>query len=187
MKRFALLILLCAACMGQDTASSAECPIMVAVASTDVRLQNVPNVVIWFENQSQKTLERARVELFMVDSGGTRHAASARYLLISQTAPGQTGLAVRPSQQEAEHFGESWRGMRGVEVRVTDAVFTDGTRWEPASGTACSRTFLNSQYEPNLRQWHRELRARWNRQHPDEPIPDSALQALLQPERDGWR
>lgn len=187
MKRLALLIVLCSACMGQDTVSTSSCPIVIAAASTDVRLQNGQNIVIWFENQSEKTLQRARLELLMVDDSGRRQPASTNYILISQTGPGQTGLAMHSTQDEQKFFGDTWRKVRGVEIHVIDVVFTDGTRWQPGSATVCSRTFSNSAYEPNLRQWHRELRANWNRQHPDDPIPSSSLQALLQPRHDGWR
>jgi len=173
--------------MGQDTGTPAPCPLKATVAGTNVPLPGGEHMVVWFENQSGKTVLRAQFELSLVDSANNRYPASEAYMADSPVNANQAGLMIAPAQNEAGHFGQRWRSIRGMEVRVTNVLFADGTRWEPASATLCNRVFFNSTYEHDMREWNADLRADWNHRHPNDPMPEPALAAWLLPHQEGWR
>ena len=185
MRYLALLLLICCFCVAQDTASPV-CPIVVSVAGTDVPLQSGNHVVLWFTNQSRKVVSGTQFKLFVLDSGGSRHQASDIYYEAWETMPGAGGLVAKPTRDEEKYFGSAWRNMRGLEVQVSRVFFSDGTQWQPA-GSSCSRVFMNASFVHDMRQWNAELRADWNRTHPNEPIPGGSLAAWLSPKNDGWR
>ena len=185
MRYIALVVALCAACAAQDISSANSCPVAVSVAGTNIPLQSGNHIVLWFTNQSNKTVARSDFKLFILDSTGYRYPASQSYIARWETAPGAGGLVVQSAQLEEKYFGSTWRNMRGVEVEVSRVIFSDGTEWQ-SSGTSCRRAFMNVNYIQEMRKWNKDVRAEWNRQHPTERIPSSSLAAWLDPSTDGW-
>lgn len=150
---------------------------MVEVAGSDVPLQNGEHIVIWFGNQGRKTVIEAEFQLSLLDSAGLRHPALRSYLSELQVAPGNGGLIVHSTEEEAQQWGAAWRNIRGLEVQTAHVLFADGTRWE---GSACKQTFRNADYIESMRRWNTELRLTWNRNHPNDPIPSRSMAALLE-------
>ena len=183
----ALLVLMFAICIGQDAIASTSCPVQASVAGTNIPLLSGEHIVIWFQNQSSKTLLSAQFEVFLTDGSNNRYPASENYVAGSSVNANQAGLVIEPAQNEAKHLGQRWRSIRGMEVRVTDVTFTDGSRWQSTDRTTCMHSFVNANYEHDMRQWNAALRADWNRRHPDEPMPEPALGAWLLPYSEGWR
>ena len=186
MKSLALLLLLSAGCVAQNTITSPACPILVSVAGTNIPLQSGNHIVLWFMNQSSKTVSGTQFRLFVLDSAGARYRTSDIYYSAWETTPGAGGLVVKPTKDEEKYFGSSWRNMRGVEVQVSRVLFSDGTQWQ-AAGDSCARTFMNANFVYEMRRWNKEVRADWNRTHPDDPMPSSSMAAWLNPKSDGWR
>jgi hypothetical protein len=185
MKHLALLLLACGLCAAQAP-NPADCPIIVSVAGTDVPLRNGNHIVLWFTNQSSKIVSGTQFKLFVIDSSGFKYSASEIYYSAWKTLPGAGGLVAKPAKDEEKYFGSTWRNMHGLEVQVTRVLFFDGTRWQP-TGNACSRLFTNANFVHDMRQWNAQVRAEWNRTHPNEPIPASSLASWLNPKNDGWR
>lgn len=186
MKHLALLLLVCAVCAAQDTGASAACPIVVSVAGTDVPLQTGNHIVLWFTNQSSKIVSGTQFKLFVLDGTGSRYQASDVYYAAWETMPGAGGLVVKPAKDEEKYFGSTWRNMHGLEVQVSRVFYSDGTQWQPA-GNSCDRVFMNANFVHDMRRWNKELRADWNRTHPNEPMPSASLAAWLDPTTDGWK
>jgi hypothetical protein len=184
MKSLVLLLLACAVCVGQDAGSHA-CPIVVSVAGTDVPLQTGNHVVLWFTNESSKIVSGTQFKLFVLDGAGSRYQASDVYYAAWETMPGASGLVAKPAKDEEKYFGSAWRNMRGMEVQVSRVFFSDGTQWQPA-GSSCNRVFMNANFVRDMRRWNTEVRASWNRTHPNEPVPGASLAAWLKPKNDGW-
>ena len=185
MKYLALLLLGCVVCAAQVT-NPGTCPVVVSVAGTDVPLQSGNHIVLWFTNQSSKTVSGTQFKLFVLDNAGLRYPVSDIYYAAWETMPGAGGLVVKPARDEEKYFGPTWRNMRGVEVQVSRVFFSDGTGWQPA-GNSCSRIFMNANFVHDMRRWNTQLRADWNRTHPNEPMPGGSLAAWLDPKNDGWR
>jgi hypothetical protein len=183
----AFLLLLCAVCVGQDTVASTSCPVHVSVAGTNIPLLSGDHIVIWFQNQSSKTVLRAQFEVSLIDGANNRYPASENYASDSSVNASQAGVVIEPAQNEAQHLGQRWRNIRGIEVRVTDVLFMDGSRWQSPDRTTCKHSFLNANYEHDMRTWNAALRADWNRRHPDQPMPEPALAVWLLPYSEGWR
>jgi hypothetical protein len=186
MKYVALILAICSVCMAQETSSPSSCPVAVAVAGTNIPLQSGNHIVLWFTNQSNKTVAHTEFKLFIVDSAGYRYRASQSYSANWETAPGAGGLVVQSAQIEEKYFGSTWRNMRGVEVQVSRVIFSDHTQWQ-SDDSACRRAFTNANYVRDMRKWNKELRADWNRQHPNEQMPSSSLALWLSPPSDGWQ
>jgi hypothetical protein len=186
-KYAALLMLMCATCIGQDAAVSASCPVQASVAGTNIPLLSGEHIVIWFQNQSSKTVLRSHFEVALIDGANSRYPASGNYVADSPVNANQAGVVIEPAQNEAKHLGQGWRSIRGMEVRVTEVLFTDGSRWQSPGRTTCKHSFLNANYEHDMRAWNAALRADWNRRHPDQPMPEPALAAWLLPYSEGWR
>ena len=186
MKYLAALIFVCATCMAQDAVSLQGCPLKLAVAGTNVPLQNGEHIVVWFENRSGKTVSGAQFELAMIDGAGRRHPARQEYSAESAVKPDQAGLMMEPASNEARQFSD-WRSVRGLDVRLTQVVFADGARWHSSDSTSCRQTFKNANYQHDMREWNASLRADWNRRHPNDPMPGPALAAWLLPHSGGWQ
>jgi hypothetical protein len=129
-KYAALLMLMCATCIGQDAVGAALCPVQAAVAGTNIPLLSGDHIVIWFQNQSSKTVLRSQFEVSLLDGASNRYAASQNYASDSSVNANQAGVVIEPAQNEAKHLGQRWRNIRGIQVRVTDVLFTDGSRWQ---------------------------------------------------------
>src|SRR5712672_4464078 len=119
-KYAALLMLMCATCIGQDAVAPASCPVQAAVAGTNIPLLSGDHIVIWFQNQSSKTVLRAQFEVSLIDGARNRYPASENYASDSSVNGNQAGVVIEPAQNEAKHLGQRWRNIRGIEVRVTD-------------------------------------------------------------------
>jgi len=184
MKYLTLVLLLSAVCAAQ--ANPATCPVVVSVAGTDVPLQTGNHVVLWFTNQSSKIVSGTQFKLSILDSFGLRNPALDIYYSAWETLPGAGGLVAKPTKDEEKYFGSTWRNMRGLEVQVSRIFFSDGTQWQP-SGSSCSRVFMNTEFVHDMRRWNTQLRADWNRTHPNDHIPGGSLAAWLDPKNDGWR
>ena len=185
MKYLALLLLTCAVCAAQ-VANPAGCPIVVSVAGTDVPLEHGNHIVLWFTNQSSKIVSGTQFKLSVIDGVGLRYPAPDIYYAAWETIPGAGGLVVKPAKDEEKYFGSIWRNMRGVEVQVSRVFFSDGTEWQSA-GNSCSHVFMNANFVHDMRRWNTQVRAEWNRTHPNEPIPSGPMAAWLNPKNDGWR
>ena len=185
MKRLALLIATCATCLAPEASLSQGCPLKVTVAGTNVPFQNGEHIVVWFENQSGKTISRAEFALALIDAANQRRAAKQVYSVDSAVRPFQAGLMMEPAANEARQFS-NWKSVRGLDVSIRDVQFADGTRWQSTAGD-CRKTFLNANYQHDMRQWNADLRSDWNRRHPDDPMPEPAFAAWLLPHMEGWR
>jgi hypothetical protein len=179
MKYLATFLLVCACCAAQERAAPASCPVTVGVAATDVPVQGSNHILIWYKNQSRKTIARSDFDLAFVDAAGHSYPASRNYSVLQKTDVGSGGLLVHSAQEEARHLGRTWLSIRGLEVKIRRVGFSDGTNWE-AAGPACSQAFRNDDYIESMRRWNTELRLDWNRSHPNEPIPGSLLSPLLE-------
>lgn len=168
-----------AACAAEDRTHHASCPIEVAVAGTNVPLQNQDHIVLWFANQSPKTVAQVQFSVSLT-SATNQYPASENYLFVRDVAPGNGGVVMHPAANEAARLGSTWKQIRGLEVQPVGVRFSDGSEWQP-SGSACKRSFLNQNYIESMRRWNKEVRFQWNLAHPDEPIPSSAMAALLEP------
>ncbi len=186
MKSLAVLLFLCASGVAQNAITSPACPVVVSVAGTDVRLQSGDHIVLWFTNQSSKIVSGTQFRLFVLDSAGAKYRAADIYYSAWETTPGSGGLVVKPTKDQEKYFGSRWRNMRGVEVQVSRVLFSDGTQWQSA-GNACDRVFMNANFVHDMRRWNKEVRADWNRIHPDDAVPSSSLASWLDPKNDGWR
>jgi hypothetical protein len=120
----ALLMLMCATCIGQDAAVSASCPVQASVAGTNIPLLSGEHIVIWFQNQSSKTVLRSHFEVALLDGANNRYPASGNYVADSPVNANQAGVVIEPTQNEVKHLGQGWRSIRGMEVRVTDVLLT---------------------------------------------------------------
>jgi hypothetical protein len=185
MKHLVFLIAVCALGAAQNMAPS--CPVLVSHASAKVRLQDGYHIVIWFENQGRKTVKQAQLSLVMFDAANNKYPASQNYVVNSEMARGQGGVVLYSADSEAKHFGAAWQEMRGVEVHVAGIVFADGTEWASDQQASCKQSFVNANYEQDMRAWGKEWRANWNKQHPDHRIPDPSLEGWLRPSSDSWQ
>jgi len=183
MRYLALLVLVSAVCAAQV---ANPCPVVVSVAGTDVPLQNGNHIVLWFTNQSSKIVSGTQFKLSVLDGAGLRYPVSDIYYSAWETLPGAGGLVAKPAKDQEKYFGSTWRNMHGIEVQVSRVFFSDGTQWQP-SGTSCSRVFTNSEFVHDMRRWNTQVRAEWNRTHPNDHLPAGSLAAWLDPKNDGWR
>lgn len=175
----AIFVLLAgAACAAQQKTHDASCPIEVAVAGTNVPLQNRDHIVLWFANQSPKTVAQVQFSVSLT-SATNQYPASENYLFLRDIVPGNGGVIMHPAADEAARLGSTWKQIRGLEVQPMRVQFSDGTQWQP-SGSACKRSFLNQNYIESMRRWNKEVRFQWNLAHPNEAIPSSAMAALLE-------
>jgi len=186
MKSLALLVMACATCVGQDSSVPQGCPLKIAVAGTNVPFNNGERIVVWFENQSGKTVSRAHFDLALIDAANQWHASRRSYRVQSAVKPFQAGLMMEPAADEARQLGNG-KGIRGLNVSIRDVIFDDGTEWHSGDSTACSRAFMNANYQHDMRIWNAALRSNWNRRHPDDPMPEPALAAWLLPQMEGWQ
>lgn len=184
MKPLALLVMACATCVGQVSVPQG-CPLKITVGGTNVPFNNGEHIVVWFENQSGKTVSRAEFDLALIDGANQRHPAKQAYAMESAVRPSQAGLMMEPAANEARQFS-NWKSFRGMDVGVRGVQFADGTQWQSADG-ACRHVFMNANYQHDMRQWNQTLRSDWNRRHPDDPMPEPALAAWLLPHAEGWR
>ena len=172
------LVLTSAACAAQERTHDASCPIEVAVAGTNVPLQDRDHIVLWFANQSPKTVAQVQFSVSLT-SATNQYPASENYLFVRDIVPGNGGVVMHPTADEAARLGSAWKQIRGLEAQPVRVRFSDGTEWQP-SGSTCKRSFLNQNYIESLRRWNKEVRFRWNLAHPNEPIPSSAMAGLLE-------
>ena len=186
MKYLAWLLFACSLCAAQDRPASAACPLKTTVAGTNVPFHNGEHIVVWFENRADRNVSRTELQLTLIDALGQRHRAAKAYIVDSQVKPSEAGLMMESSVLESQHLGSEWRSVRGLEVRVTDITFSDGTRWHSDALSPCSQTFYNAAYEHNMRAWNAALRTDWNRRHPEDPMPEPALATWLLPRSEGW-
>jgi hypothetical protein len=173
-----VLLLAGAACAAQERIGDPSCPVAVAVAATDVPLQNGEHVVLWFSNRSSKTVSEVQFDVWFVSSTN-RYPNSGNYLFVKDVAPGSGGLIMHPAAREAARLGPMWREIGGLEAQPTRVLFSDGSQWQ-ASGSTCKHVFLNQNYIESMRRWNKELRLEWNRSHPEDRIPSDAMAALLE-------
>jgi len=186
MKPLALLVMACATCVGQVSSVGQGCPLKITVGGSNVPFNNGEHIVVWFENQSGKTVSRARFDLSLIDAANQRHASRRSYQVQSAVRPFQAGLVMEPAAEEARQFG-NWKAVRGLNVSIRDVLFEDGTEWHSRDLTACSRELMNANYQHDMRAWNAALRSEWNRRHPDDPMPEPALAAWLLPAMEGWK
>lgn len=172
------LLLATAACAGQERTHDASCPIEVAVAGTNVPVQNRDHIVLWFANQSPKTVAQVQFSVSLT-SAAREYPASENYMFVRDILPSSGGVVMHPAAEEAARLGSTWKQIRGLEVQPMRVRFSDGSEWQP-SGSACKRSFLNQNYIESMRRWNKEVRFNWNLAHPNEPIPSSAMAALLE-------
>ena len=187
MKHLAWFVLLSSLCAAQDRSPSVDCPLKATVAGTNVPFRNGEHIVVWFENRTDKSVSRAQFQLTMLDPAGRRHPAMKSYVVDSTVRPGEAGLMMASSIDEAQHLGRQWRLIRGLEVEVANVTFGDGSEWRSSDSTLCKQTFYNAAYEHDMRVWNAALRSDWNRRHPEEPMPGPALAVWLLPHGEGWR
>ena len=173
-----VLFLAAATCVAQDKTRDASCPIAVTVAGTDVPLRSGEHVVLWFSNQSSKTVFQVQFNVAFVSSTN-RYPNSGNYFFESEVHAGGGGVVVHPAADEAARLGATWRDIRGLEAQPTRVLFSDGSQWQ-ASGSTCKHVFLNQDYIESMRRWNKERRLEWNRAHPHDPIPSDAMAALLE-------
>jgi hypothetical protein len=173
-----VLLLAGATCAAQERIDDPSCPITVAVAATDVPLQNAQHVMLWFSNRSSKKVSQVQFDVLFVGSTN-RYPSSGKYSFVSEVVPGSGGLVTHPAADEAARLGAIWREIRGLEAQPTRVLFSDGSQWQ-ASGSTCKHVFLNQNYIESMRRWNKELRLEWNRAHPGESIPSDAMAALLE-------
>jgi len=172
------LLLAGSACVAQEGTHDTSCPIEVAVAGTNVPVQNRDHIVLWFANQSPKTVAQIQFRVSLT-SATNQYPASENYVVVRYVVPGNGGVVMHPAADEAARLGSTWAQIRGLEVQPARVRFSDGTEWQP-SGSACRRSFLNQNYIESMRRWNKGVRFQWNLAHPDEPIPSSAMAALLE-------
>jgi len=173
-----LLLLAGAGCAAQQRAHEASCPIEVAVAATNVPLENRDHIVLWFANHSPKTVAQIQFSVFLV-SATSQYPVSEAFSFGKDVAPGNGGVVMHPAADEAARLASLWKQVRGLEVQPARVRFRDGSEWQP-SGSACRRAFMNQNYIESMRRWNKEVRFQWNLAHPDEPMPSSAMAALLE-------
>ena len=173
-----VLLLAGVTCAAQERIGDASCPIAVAVAGTDVPLQDGEHIVLWFSNRSSKTVSEVQFNVWFVSSTN-RYPNSGNYLFVKDVAPGSGGLIMHPAAHEAARLGSVWREIRGLEAQPMRVLFSDGSQWQ-ASGSTCKHLFLNQNYIESMRRWNKELRLEWNRTHPQDRIPSDAMAALLE-------
>jgi hypothetical protein len=134
--------------------------------------------VLWFANQSPKTVTQVQFSVSLV-SVANQYPASDNYLFVRDVVPGNGGVVMHPAAGEAARLGSIWPQVRGLEVQPARVRFSDGSEWQP-SGSACKRSFLNQNYIESMRRWNKEVRFQWNLAHPDAPIPGGGMAALLE-------
>ena len=178
MKLLAGFLLLCVACVAQERIAPTTCPIMIGVAGTNVPIQGSNHILVWYKNQTGKTIVRSDFEIGLFDGAGHRYSAAHGYSVDEKIEPSAGGLLVQSAQDEQKHLGRVWSSVRGLEVTIRRVRFADGTQWEPA-GLTCNQSFRNDEYIDSMRRWNTELRLDWNRTHPNEPIPGSLVSPLL--------
>ena len=172
------LVLAGATCAAQERIDDPSCPVAVAVAATDVRLQKAEHVVLWFSNRSSKKVSQVQFDVSFVGSTN-RYPSSGTYSFVREVVPGSGGLVTHPAADEATRLGAAWREIRGLEAQPTRVLFSDGSQWQ-ASGSTCKHVFLNQNCIESMRRWNKELRLEWNRAHPQDRIPSDAMAALLE-------
>lgn len=173
-----VLLLAGASCAAQDKTGDSSCPIAVTVAGTNVPLRNGEHIVLWFSNQSAKTVSQVQFDVAFISSTN-RYPNSSNYSFVNEVAAGGGGVVVYPAADEAARIGSAWQDIRGLEAQPRRVLFSDGSQWQ-ASGSSCKHAFLNQDYIESMRRWNKERRLEWNRAHPNEPIPSDAMQALLE-------
>jgi hypothetical protein len=177
--RVAIFLLLAGvACTAQERTRDTSCPIDVAVAGANVPLQNRDHIVLWFINRSPKTVAQVQFSVSLA-SATNQYPASENYVFVRDVGPGNGGVVMHPAAGEAARLGSTWRDIRGLEAQPVRVVFSDGSQWQP-SGSACKRAFLNQNYIESMRRWNKEVRFQWNLAHPGDPMPSSAMAALLE-------
>lgn len=186
LKLLVCFFVVCSFSAAQDHVSAAACPLRPTVAGANVPFRSGEHIVVWFENRGDKNVSSTRFQLTMIDAFGKRHPATKAYVVDSQVKPSEAGLMMESSLSEAQHLGPQWRSVRGMEVQVTDITFSDGTRWHSGNSVPCGQIFYNAAYEHDMRAWNAALRTDWNRRHPEDPMPEPALAAWLQPRSEGW-
>ena len=183
MRYLALLFGISSICAAQV---ANPCPVAVTVAGTDVPLHSGKHIVLWFTNQSSKIVSGTQFKLYVLDRVGLRYPSADIYYAAWETIPGAGGLVAKPATDQEKYFGSTWRNMRGLEIQVSRVFFSDGTQWQ-SSGSSCSRVFMNSEFVHDMRRWNTQVRAEWNKTHPNDHIPAGSLAAWLDPKNDGWR
>ena len=127
-----------------------SCPVMPSLASSRLPSGEGDHVVIWFWNQSNKTIRGAQFELFMLDAVANRYAAYGPYIAEGEVKPQNGDVVIYPTKREEEHLGDAWSLIKGMEVRVTRVLFKDGSVWILRKGQTCKATFMNDEYDAEI-------------------------------------
>jgi hypothetical protein len=156
-----------------------QCPVLASLASSRVKYKDEENIVIWFWNQGTKTAHGIEFQLMLLDAAGNRYPAVQRYVATGDTKPSSGDVVIYPAKKEQENLAAGWENIEGVEVYVTSIMFDDATTWKPKRGAVCKTAFINSNYEKEMKEREKNMevkmkawRKKWNREHPDNKIPE---------------
>ncbi len=127
-----------------------SCPVMPSLASSRLPSDQGDHIVIWYQNQSNKTIRGAHFELFMLDGVANRYAAYGPYIAEGEVKPQNADFVTYPTKREEDRLGDAWSLIKGVEVRVTRVLFKDGSVWVPRKGQTCKATFMNDEYDAEI-------------------------------------
>ena len=136
--------------------SAATCPVLPSLASSKVdggKGVGV-HVVIWYFNQSTRTIRGVQFRALMVDAVGNRYPAAITYIAKGEVKPDRGDVVSYETKDEEEHFGERWPLIEGIELHVTRVLFKDGSVWVPRKGVDCEAHFMNDDYQAEMdRRW----------------------------------
>ena len=180
----AVSILFCAIASGQQQVPSpSQCPVLASLASSRVKYNDEENIVIWFWNQGNKTAHGIEFQLMLLDAAGNQYPGSQRYIATGDTKPNSGDVVIYSAKSEQQHLGAGWENIEGVEVYVTSIMFADATTWKPKRGVPCKAAFVNSNYGKEMERREKIMdekmkawRKKWNREHPDNQIPDASTE-----------
>jgi len=153
------------------------CPVIATLASSKVQnLDNKEeeNIVIFFSNRGTKTAHGVEFKLEMLDIVGNRYPASIVYQVKGDTKPQNGDFVAYSTADEKKFFGDKWDSIDGVVVHVSKILFSDATTWTPSKGVDCKTSFLNENYDKQIKLWDKTVsermeaaRKKWIQEHSD--------------------
>ncbi len=169
-------------CSGGASPSGNKAPSLCATLPHCSNRKNEDDVKVC-QASVNKTAHGIEFQLMLLDAAGNQYPGSQRYIATGDTKPNSGDVVIYSAKSEQQHLGAGWENIEGVEVYVTSIMFADATTWKPKRGVPCKAAFVNSNYGKEMERREKIMdekmkawRKKWNREHPDNQIPDASTE-----------
>jgi hypothetical protein len=144
-------LLLCSLPVASQTGDI--CPVIPTLASvktgwSEEKGYSAQNTIaIWFHNQTRKSIRGVEFRLMMLDAVGKAYPAQKLVIAGGTVGPHMGDIVWLDNKDEREAFGAGWEMIEGVEVQVSQVMYSDLSVWKPKRANQCSRKYMNDGYD----------------------------------------